>query len=153
MNRLLPKSEFYKKFAKVFLCYSHTDRNAVRPLCSRLKKGGVEVWLDSEKLLPGQNWKDEIHEAIISSQVVLVCLSRNFNKQKGFRHEELKIALEKAAAEEAARADRSAGQQEDGAGADPDEQRGILRESLSQIEGVAQLIGGALQLGALRADG
>ena len=97
MNRLLPKSEFYKKFAKVFLCYSHTDRDAVRPLCSRLKKDGVEVWLDSEKLLPGQNWKDEIHEAIISSQAVLVCLSRNFNKQKGFRHEELKIALEKAA--------------------------------------------------------
>ncbi|HVF24762.1 MAG TPA: toll/interleukin-1 receptor domain-containing protein [Anaerolineales bacterium] len=97
MNRLLHKSEFNKKSAIVFLCYSHTDRDAVRLLCSRLKKGGVEVWLDSAKLLPGQNWKDEIHKAIIRSQVVIVCLSRNFNKQKGFRHEELKIALEQAA--------------------------------------------------------
>jgi len=28
--------------------------------------------------------------------VVLVCLSRNFDKQQGYRHEELKLALEKA---------------------------------------------------------
>ncbi|MDQ3005563.1 MAG: toll/interleukin-1 receptor domain-containing protein [Chloroflexota bacterium] len=97
MSKLFHKSGLKKQSASVFLCYSHTDRDAVQTLSARLKKDGVEVWLDSEKLLPGQNWKDEIQKAIISSQVVIVCLSRNFNKQKGFRHEELKIALEKAA--------------------------------------------------------
>ena len=57
----------------------------------------MEVWLDREKLLPGQNWEHEIRTAIIRSQVVIVCISKSFNKQKGYRHEELKIALEKAA--------------------------------------------------------
>ena len=45
---------------------------------------------------PGQNWEHEIRKAILKSDVVIACLSKGFNKQKGFRHEELKIALEKA---------------------------------------------------------
>jgi len=81
---------------KVFLCHSHTDRDIVHTLYSRLKKDGVEAWLDKEKLLPGQDWEYEIHKAIIKSHVVIVCLSQHFNKQQGYRHEELKIALEKA---------------------------------------------------------
>ncbi len=97
MPKFLHKSDLKKQSAKVFLCYSHTDREVIRPLYSRLKKDGVELWLDREKLLPGQNWEDEIRKAIIRSHVVIVCLSRHFNKQKGYRHEELKIALEKAA--------------------------------------------------------
>ena len=62
---------------------------------SRLKKNGMDVWLDRENLQPGQNWEHEIRKAILKSDVVVVCLSKEFNKQKGFRHEELKIALEK----------------------------------------------------------
>jgi len=59
-------------------------------------KDGIDVWLDAEKLLPGQSWKMEIGRAMLNSDVVLVCLSRQFNKRKGYRHKELKIALEKA---------------------------------------------------------
>jgi TIR domain-containing protein len=97
MNKFLHKSDLKKQSAKVFLCYSHRDQGAVHTLYSRLKKDGVEVWLDREKLLPGQNWKHEIRGAITRSQIVIVCLSRQFNKQEGYRHEELKIALKKAA--------------------------------------------------------
>jgi hypothetical protein len=97
MNEILHKSDLKRHSAKVFLCYSHRDQEAVQTLYFRLKKDGVEVWLDREKLLPGQNWEYEIRGAIISSQIVIVCLSRHFNRQKGYRHEELKIALEKAA--------------------------------------------------------
>jgi hypothetical protein len=52
--------------------------------------------LDEKELLPGQNWQYEIRQAILRSDIVIVCLSRQFNKQGGFRHEELKIVLEKA---------------------------------------------------------
>ena len=97
MNKLLNKSALEKQSAKVFLCYSHTDNDAVQALCSRLKKDDIEIWLDKEKLLPGQDWKYEIRSAILKSNIVIVCLSRHFNKQRGYRHEELKIALEKAA--------------------------------------------------------
>ena len=97
MSRLFDKLCLKNQSANVFLCYSHADRDAVHTLYSRLKSDGVEVWLDREKLLPGQNWEHEIRAAIVRSQTVIVCLSKRFNKQKGYRHEELKIALEKAA--------------------------------------------------------
>lgn len=85
-----------KKFLQTFLCHSHSDREAVHVLWSRLKRDGVDAWLDKEKLLPGQNWEYEIRKAILKSDVIIICLSQGFNKQKGFRHEELKIALQKA---------------------------------------------------------
>jgi TIR domain-containing protein len=56
----------------------------------------VKTWLDEKALLPGQNWKHEIRQAILRSEVAIVCLSTQFNKQGGFRHEELRIALGKA---------------------------------------------------------
>ena len=97
MSRLFHKLCLKKQSASVFLCYSHADRDAIQTLYSRLKKDSVQVWLDREKLIPGQNWEHEIRAAIIRSQAVIVCLSKCFNKQMGYRHEELKIALEKAA--------------------------------------------------------
>jgi len=81
---------------KVFLCYSHVDRDAVQFLCARLKSDHIEPWLDVEKLTPGQNWAHEIRNAILRCNMVIVCLSREFNKQNGFRYKELKLALKKA---------------------------------------------------------
>lgn len=79
-----------------FLCHSHADKNAVRSLYLRLRKDSVLAWLDQENLLPGQNWRIEIRRAILKSDIVIVCLSRSFDQKKGFRHEEISIALEKA---------------------------------------------------------
>lgn len=81
---------------QVFLSYSHKDFKSVYSLWSRLRKDGLNVWLDKEYLHPGENWANEIRRAIIKSDVVIVCLSKQFNKRKGFRYQELKIALEKA---------------------------------------------------------
>lgn len=80
----------------VFLAYAHRDREVVRSLYARMVKDGVQVWLDEEKLLPGQDWEYEIRKAIRSSHAVVVCLSRHFNRQRGYRQKELRIALEEA---------------------------------------------------------
>ena len=80
----------------VFLIHAHQDKETVFKIYQRLFKDGFDVWLDSEKLEPGQNWQREIRKAILKSDAVLVCLSQNFNEQHGYRHEELKLALEKA---------------------------------------------------------
>lgn len=85
-----------EKTLKVFLCHSHADRDAIRALWSRLKKDGVDPWLDREKLAPGQDWQREIRRSLLKGDAVIVCLSQEFNKQDGYRHEELKIALRKA---------------------------------------------------------
>ena len=84
------------KQLQVFLLHARQDEEAVRRLYWRLRKEGADVWLDQEKLLPGQDWVYEICNAIHNSDVVIVCLSRQFIKQGGYRHEELKIALEMA---------------------------------------------------------
>lgn len=82
---------------RVFLLHARQDEKPVRRLYQRLVREGADVWLDQEKLLPGQNWASEIRKAIHNSDIVVACLSRQFNRQGGYRHEELRIALEKAA--------------------------------------------------------
>ena len=79
-----------------FLIHAHTDKETVHKLYQRLVNDGINAWLDAERLQPGQNWQNEIRNALLKCDVVLVCLSRGFDKQQGYRHEELKLALEKA---------------------------------------------------------
>ncbi len=86
------------KQLQVFLLYSRSDEETVRQLYQRIIKEGAKVWLDRENILPGQDWQYEIRKAIRDSDIVIVCLSRQFNKQGGYRHEELKIALARARA-------------------------------------------------------
>jgi len=84
-----------KRPLKVFLCHAHSDLAAVRVLYSRLKREGVDAWLDKEKLLPGQDWELEIRKAVREADVVVVCLSKQFN-QAGFRQKEVRLALDTA---------------------------------------------------------
>lgn len=84
------------KQLQIFLLYARGDQEAVRQLHRRISREGADVWLDREKILPGQDWQYEIRKAIQNSDIVVVCLSRRFSKQGGYRHEELKIALAKA---------------------------------------------------------
>ena len=90
-----PLSAAPKRPLKVFLCHAHADRDAVRALYTRLKREGVDAWLDKEKLLPGADWEYEIRKAVREADVVVVCLSKQFN-QAGFRQKEVRIALDTA---------------------------------------------------------
>jgi hypothetical protein len=81
---------------QVFLLYARKDADFVHRLYQRLSRDGANVWRDHERLLPGQDWVYEIHRAIHNSDIVVVCLSRRFNKHGGYRHQELRIAVEKA---------------------------------------------------------
>ena len=84
-----------KRPLKVFLCHAHAGRDAVRALYNRLVKDGVDAWFDKEKLLPGQDWELEIRRAVREADVVVVCLSKQFN-QAGFRQKEVRLALDTA---------------------------------------------------------
>jgi formylglycine-generating enzyme required for sulfatase activity len=80
---------------KVFLSHAHADADAVRTLYDRLVADGVDAWLDKEKLIPGQDWEREIRKAVREADVVIVCLSKQFN-QRGYRQKEVRIALDEA---------------------------------------------------------
>ena len=82
--------------ANIFLIHAHADKETVRKLYQRLVSDGLNVWFDAERLQPGQDWQNEIRDALLKCDVVIVCLSKAFDKQQGYRHEELKLALEKA---------------------------------------------------------
>ncbi len=84
-----------KRPLKVFLCHAHADRDSVRALYTRLTQDGVDAWLDKAKLLPGQDWELEIRKAVREADVVVVCLSKQFN-QAGFRQKEVRLALDTA---------------------------------------------------------
>ena len=84
-----------KRPLKVFLCHAHSDKDAVKALYARLTNDGVDAWLDKEKLLPGQDWELEIRKAVREADVVVVCLSKQFN-QAGFRQKEVRLALDTA---------------------------------------------------------
>ncbi len=85
-----------KQSISVFLIHAHCDMEVVHKLYTRIMNDGINAWLDTKKLQPGQDWQYEIRNALLRCDMVIVCLSQGFNKQQGYRHEELKLALEKA---------------------------------------------------------
>ncbi len=81
---------------QVFLCHSSGDKQAVRSLYSRLRDDGFDPWLDTENLLPGQDWHQEITKAVRTVDVVLVCLSKEATGKRGYVQKEIKYALDVA---------------------------------------------------------
>lgn len=65
----------------VFLSYAHADEHHKTALYEHLsslrRKGEIAVWTDRE-ILPGQNWKNEIHENLASAHIVLFLISSSF---------------------------------------------------------------------------
>jgi hypothetical protein len=53
-----------KRSLKVFLCHAHHNADVVKGLYDELSKAGVDAWLDKEKLVPGQDWEQEIRKAV-----------------------------------------------------------------------------------------
>jgi formylglycine-generating enzyme required for sulfatase activity len=85
------------KQLKVFLCHSSADKPVVRELYQRLSaESWVDVWLDEEKLFPGQDWNLEIEKAVEAAHAILVCLSNNSITKEGYVQRELRIVLDYA---------------------------------------------------------
>ena len=59
----------------VFLSYCHDNAREVKRLREDLVAAGETVWWDQE-ILPGQDWKREIRQAMKHSCAVVLCLSK-----------------------------------------------------------------------------
>ena len=79
---------------KIFLSYAREDMGMAKQLYNDLKRYGLDVWLDTESLLPGDRWKDRIQDAIENSNYFIALLSTKSVNKKGFVQKELKTALE-----------------------------------------------------------
>ncbi len=82
---------------RVFLCHASEDKSTVRELYGRLNsEGWLDVWLDEEKLYPGQDWNLEIHKAVRAAQAVIVCISRKSITKEGYVQREMRLAVDAA---------------------------------------------------------
>jgi hypothetical protein len=80
---------------RIFLCHSSNDKPTVRELYQKLSaEGWMDVWLDEEKLLPGQDWDFEIDRALDTSDAVIVTLSTASVSTEGYVQKELRFALD-----------------------------------------------------------
>ena len=82
------------KKLKAFICHSSDDKAIATKIYKSLLNTNIEPWIDNEKILPGQNWHSEISLAIQSSDVVIICLSKNSINKKGYVQKEIKYALD-----------------------------------------------------------
>ncbi len=78
---------------KIFISYGHDFVNEARKLAESFKSIGHEVWIDYEKILPGDDWRDSITEGILSSDVTLALLSEYGLRDGGVCLDELAVAV------------------------------------------------------------
>ena len=79
---------------RIFLSYTRADEVLVKELYQRLQAEGFEPWMDTEDLLPGQEFEYHIPKAIRASDFFFVCLTRNSVNRRGFLQKEILEALD-----------------------------------------------------------
>jgi formylglycine-generating enzyme required for sulfatase activity len=84
-----------KRPLKVFLSYASQDKLLVRELSRRLVgEGWIDTWQDEKNLLPGQDWRVKIEEAVEDADVVIIVLSQHSVSKEGHVQKELRYARE-----------------------------------------------------------
>lgn len=80
----------------VFISYITEDSEQVDELQGALEAAGFIVWRDKQRLWPGDDWQQEIRNAIRGgSFVFLACFSSNLaEREKSYQFEELTLAAE-----------------------------------------------------------
>jgi tetratricopeptide (TPR) repeat protein len=79
--------------SRVFLSYCRDDIAEVSYLRKELVAEGFEVWWDND-LLPGQDWKYEIRQAMKESDAVIICLSaRSVDRTRSYARSEILEAI------------------------------------------------------------
>ena len=83
-----------KNVPQIFLSYAYEDRERVVEISKELSKAGYRTWMDVQNLQPGQDWDIEIKKALERSDFVLIFLSKNSIRKRGYLQKEIKSALQ-----------------------------------------------------------
>ena len=72
----------------IFISYASEDKDAVAlPLSEYLQEYGISVWIESEILQYGDNWRRKINEGLAKSRFGVVILSKSFFQKDWTRME------------------------------------------------------------------
>lgn len=80
--------------SKVFISYAKEDGKVAKRLYDDLKEAGVQPWMDKVDLIPGQNWKVMLNQAIQGSDFFIALLSAKSVVKRGYVQKEFNYALE-----------------------------------------------------------
>ena len=89
-----PKVAEFRRGFVPFLSYAREDAAVVGRLFERLVTDGYDPWLDSKRIVAGEDWKREIRAAQSRADVGLLCLSTISVSKTGVVQAELKDFLE-----------------------------------------------------------
>jgi len=79
----------------VFISYVKEDEAEVFKFKTILEFNGIKVWLDKDKLNPGEKWRNSIRKAIKGGMFFIACFSENYlHKDSSYMNEELILAIE-----------------------------------------------------------
>jgi len=71
----------------VFISYSRTDNNFVEKLSADLRKQGISVWIDNQKIQAGANWMEEITKGLNNASALIYVISSDSVKSKWVERE------------------------------------------------------------------
>jgi len=78
-----------------FVSYVRENRKVVDRLCAALRRGGIQVWRDRNEIVPGEDWKVAIRQAIRNGDYFIACFSRQYERRKKtYMNAELGLAIE-----------------------------------------------------------
>jgi len=76
----------------IFISYAHKDAHIVFPEIKRFHNEGYNIWYD-QGLTPGQEWDDEVAEALLGCSLLVVFISKNSMDSNNVQ-DEIKLALD-----------------------------------------------------------
>src|SRR5688572_29297140 len=79
---------------KVFISHSTKDNEPVERIAERLTKDGHDVWVDTLKLRPGDNFQKKIEEGLHEAEALIVVISENSIHSRWAQQEFSTIALQ-----------------------------------------------------------
>ena len=82
----------------IFLSYAREDEARVVALYDSLAAAGYKPWLDIKDVLPGERWELTIEQALQQAGAILICLSPNSVRKRGWVQREIRRAGKRAEA-------------------------------------------------------
>jgi hypothetical protein len=80
----------------VFLSYASQDAEEASRICSALRAGGIEVWLDQSELRGGDAWDRQIREQIHGCRLFIALISAHTEaRDEGYFRREWKLAVDR----------------------------------------------------------
>ena len=70
---------------KVFISYAHADREVVKSIAATLSKAKHDVWVDYERLVPGDNWAEKVATGLKQSDAIVTVISPSSMKSRFVR--------------------------------------------------------------------